>query len=157
MITSIKIHINQIEILYFAIIINISAALGAIFGGYFDDKVSPFKTIRCSLYGLIFFGLILLFNENKTFFWVISFFLGLFIGPLQSSSRVLITKIIPEIKSAQFFGIAMFSGKITSFLGPLAYGSLVMLFESQKLGMLFVVSLFVISLVVLGKKEPNKI
>ena len=83
--------------------------------------------------------------------------MGLFIGPLQSSSRVLISKIIPETKSAQFFGFAMFSGKITSFLGPLVYGSLVMLLESQKLAMIFVVFLFVVSLVVLGKKEPDKI
>ena len=148
---------NKIEILYFAIIINISAALGSIFGGFFDDKFSPFKIIRISLIGLIFFGVILLLNENKNLFWITSFFLGAFIGPLQSSSRVLITKIIPEKKGAQFFGFAIFSGKITSFVGPLIYGMLVMLFESQKFGMFFVVILFVISYFILGNKEPVKI
>ena len=148
---------NKIEILYFAIIINVSAALGAIIGGYFDDRFTPFKTIRISLYGLIIIGLVLILNENKTFFWVVSFCLGLFIGPLQSSSRVLISKIIPEKQNAQFFGFAIFSGKITSFLGPLIYGSLVILFETQKLGMLFVIFLFVISLLILGKDEPKKI
>ena len=83
--------------------------------------------------------------------------MGLFIGPLQSSSRVLITKIIPEKKGAQFFGFAIFSGKITSFVGPLIYGSIVLLFESQKFGMIFVITLFIISLIILGNKEPNKI
>ncbi len=148
---------NKIEILYFAIIINLSAALGAIFGGYFDDKFSPFRVIRLSLFGLIIFGIMLILNEDKNLFWIISFFLGLFIGPLQSSSRVLITKITPEKKGAQFFGFAIFSGKITSFVGPLIYGSLVFLFESQKFGMMFVITLFIVSLIILGNKEPNKI
>ncbi len=148
---------NKIEILYFAIVINLAAALGAIFGGHFDDKFSPFKVIRLSLLGLIIFGIFLILNEDKNLFWIISFCLGLFIGPLQSSSRVLITKIIPEKKGAQFFGFAIFSGKITSFVGPLIYGSIVLLFESQKFGMIFVIILFIISLIILGNKEPNKI
>ena len=148
---------NQIEILYFAILINVSAALGAAIGGYFDDKFSPFKIIRLSLLGLIFAGLFLISIENKNLFWIVSFFLGIFIGPLQSSSRVLLSKIVPEKRGAQFFGFAIFSGKITSFLGPLIYGSLVMSFGSQKFGMIFVIILFVISFYILGKNEPNKI
>ena len=126
-------------------------------GGYFDDRFSPFKTIRISLLGLVFTGLILILIDNKTSFWVISFFLGFFVGPLQSSSRVLLSKIVPEDRGAQFFGFAIFSGKITSFLGPLIYGSLVMAFESQKFGMLFVILLFLISFFILGKNEPNNI
>ena len=81
----------------------------------------------------------------------------MFIGPLQSSSRSLITKITPEKRGAQFFGFAIFSGKITSFLGPFIYGSLVMLFDNQKLGMLFVIILFAVSYIILGNKEPSKI
>ena len=148
---------EQIEILYFAILINVSAALGAVLGGYFDDKFSPFKTIKLSLLGLIFSGLLLISIEDKNLFWITSFFLGFFVGPLQSSSRVLLSKIIPEKRGAQFFGFAIFSGKITSFLGPIIYGSLVMLFDSQRLGMMFVILLFFLSFFILGKDEPMKI
>jgi len=42
-------------------------------------------------------------------------------------------------------------------LGPLIYGSLVMLFDSQKTGMLFVIILFIIAFLILGKTEPQKI
>ena len=149
--------LTNIEILYFAILINISAAIGALVGGKLDDTFSPFKTIKFALIGLIIIGLILILTQNETLFWVISFFLGFFIGPLQSSSRVLITKIIPEEQGGQFFGFAIFSGKVTSFLGPLIYGSLVMLFDSQKTGMLFVIILFIIAFLILGKTEPQKI
>jgi len=149
--------LNNIEILYFAILINLSAAIGVIIGGYFDDKYSPFKIIKISLLGLIIFGFILIIIENQILFWFVSFFLGFFIGPLQSSSRVLITKIIPEERGGQFFGFAIFSGKITSFLGPLIYGALVMIFDSQEMGMLFVIILFIISFFILGRQEPAKI
>lgn len=150
-------NFSQIEILYFAILINVSAALGAILGGFFDDKFSPFKVIKISILGIIFFGIILLLINDKNLFWLVSFSLGIFIGPLQSSSRVLLTKIIPEERGGQFFGFAIFSGKVTSFLGPLIYGIIATSLNSQKFAMTFVILLFIISIVLIGNKEPDKI
>lgn len=150
-------NFSQIEILYFAILINISAALGAILGGFFDDKFSPFKVIKISISGIICSGIILLLINEKNLFWLVSFSLGLFIGPLQSSSRVLLTKIIPEERGGQFFGFAIFSGKVTSFLGPLIYGIIATSLNSQKFAMTFVILLFIISIVLIGNKEPDKI
>ncbi len=150
-------NFSQIEILYFAILINISAALGAILGGFLDDKFSPFKVIKISILGIIFFGIILLLINDKNLFWLVSFSLGIFIGPLQSSSRVLLTKIIPEERGGQFFGFAIFSGKVTSFLGPLIYGIIATSLNSQKFAMTFVILLFIISIVLIGNKEPDKI
>ena len=150
-------NFSQTEILYFAILINISAALGAILGGFFDDKSSPFKVIKISILGIIFSGIILLLINDKNLFWLVSFLLGIFIGPLQSSSRVLLTKIIPEERGGQFFGFAIFSGKVTSFLGPLIYGIIATSLNSQKSAMTFVILLFIISIVLIGNKEPDKI
>ena len=150
-------NFSQTEILYFAILINISAALGAFLGGYFDDKLSPFKVIKISISGIIFSGIILLLINEKNLFWLVSFSLGLFIGPLQSSSRVLLTKIIPEERGGQFFGFAIFSGKITSFLGPLIYGIIATSLNSQKFAMTFVILLLIISFFIIGNKEPDKI
>ena len=150
-------NFSQIEILYFAILINVSAALGAILGGFFDDKFSPFKVIKISILGIIFSGIILLLINDKNLFWLVSFSLGIFIGPLQSSSRVLLTKIIPEERGGQFFGFAIFSGKVTSFLGPLIYGIIATSLNSQKFAMTFVILLFIISIVLIGNKEPDKI
>ena len=150
-------NFSQIEILYFAILINVSAALGAILGGFFDDKFSPFKVIKISILGIIFSGIILLLINDKNLFWLVSFLLGIFIGPLQSSSRVLLTKIIPEERGGQFFGFAIFSGKVTSFLGPLIYGIIATSLNNQKFAMTFVILLFIISIVLIGNKEPDKI
>ena len=150
-------NFSQTEILYFAILINISAALGAFLGGYFDDKLSPFKVIKISISGIICSGIILLLINEKNLFWLVSFSLGLFIGPLQSSSRVLLTKIIPEERGGQFFGFAIFSGKVTSFLGPLIYGIIATSLNSQKFAMSFVILLLIISIILIGNKEPKKL
>ena len=150
-------NFSQTEILYFAILINISAALGAFLGGYLDDKLSPFKVIKISILGIIFSGIILLLINEKNLFWLVSFSLGLFIGPLQSSSRVLLTKIIPEERGGQFFGFAIFSGKVTSFLGPLIYGIIATSLNSQKFAMSFVILLLIISIILIGNKEPKKL
>ncbi len=142
------------EILYFAILINLSAALGAVVGGFYDRVLTSFKVIQYCIIGLILFGIFLILIQNEIYFWIVSFFLGLFIGPLQSSSRVLISDLIPSKKGGQFFGFAVFSGKITSFLGPLVYGFLILSFNDHRIGMFFVIILLVVSLLILGKKNP---
>ena len=142
------------EILYFAILINLSAALGAIIGGFYDRIISSFRVIQCCIIALIAFGIFLILIKNEIYFWIVSFFLGLFIGPLQSSSRVLISDLVPSKKGGQFFGFAIFSGKITSFLGPLAYGFLILIFDDHRIGMCFVIILLIFSFLILGQKNP---
>ena len=103
---------------------------------------------------LIAFGIFLILIKNEIYFWIVSFFLGLFIGPLQSSSRVLISDLVPSKKGGQFFGFAIFSGKITSFLGPLVYGFLILIFDDHRIGMCFVIILLILSFLILGQKNP---
>ena len=142
------------EILYFAILINLSAALGATIGGFYDRIISSFRVIQCCIISLIVFGIFLILIKDEIYFWIVSFFLGLFIGPLQSSSRVLISDLVPSKKGGQFFGFAIFSGKITSFLGPLVYGFLILIFDDHRIGMSFVIILLIFSFLILGQKNP---
>ena len=110
--------------------------------------------IQYCILALIVMGIFLILIKNEIYFWVVSFFLGLFIGPLQSSSRVLISDLIPSKKGGQFFGFAIFSGKVTSFLGPMVYGLLILNFDNHRIGMSFVIILLIFSFIILGQKNP---
>ena len=123
-------------------------------GGFYDRTISSFRVIQCCIISLIVFGIFLILIKNEIYFWIVSFFLGLFIGPLQSSSRVLISDLVPSKKGGQFFGFAIFSGKITSFLGPLVYGFLILIFDDHRIGMCFVIILLIFSFLILGQKNP---
>ncbi|MBT8478044.1 MAG: MFS transporter, partial [Gemmatimonadetes bacterium] len=54
--------------------------------------------------------------------------IGVFVGPNQSASRSLMGRFVPEKHKGEFFGFFAFSGKVTSFMGPMLLGALVVPF-----------------------------
>ena len=94
---------------------------------------------------------------TEIWFWVFALLVGIFIGPVQSSSRSLVARYAPAEHRAQIFGFYMFAGKSTSFIGPAIYGWLVMVTGIERSGMLIVLVFFIVGLIILGSKEPKKI
>jgi len=130
------------EIMYFGIVLNITAGLGAFGFGYCDDRLGGKATVLISLAGLLLASLMALTVTSKMWFWVAGVLVGIFSGPNQSASRSLLARLTPENKENEFFGFFAFSGKFTAFLGPLALGVLTDLFHSQRAGMSIVLVLF---------------
>lgn len=148
---------TQTEILIFAIALNISAGLGAIGGGWADDRLGALPTIRYALIGLMICGTIAICAPSKEVFWAATVILGLFVGPCQSASRSYVARRAPEDSKASLFGLYMLSGKATSFIGPLLYGWLVYFTGIERAGMAIVIILVVIGYVLLPKdKETSR-
>ena len=143
---------TQTEILLFAISLNIAAGLGAIGGGWADDRLGALSTIRYALIGLIIFGVIAIGAPSKEVFWGATIVLGLFVGPCQSASRSYVARRAPEQSKASLFGLYMLSGKATSFIGPLLYGWLVYFTGIERAGMAIVILLIVLGYVLLPKE-----
>ena len=107
------------DLLILSILMNVTAFIGAIVGGYANDKFSSKSVIIFSLLGLIISSSIILFVKSQLFFLIFAAINGFFIGPIQSASRVFITRSIDENNQASGFGLFALSGKLTSFIGPL--------------------------------------
>ena len=135
---------NQTEILIFAIALNITAGLGAILSGKLTDSLGPSVIMRASLLSLTALGIVAILATDKSVFWAASLALGLFIGPCQSSARVWMAKRVTEEHTASMFGLLAFSGKVTSFIGPLFYGWLVVLTGYERSGMAIVIILLLL-------------
>ena len=140
---------SQTEILIYAIGLNLTAGVGAFFGGIVTDRFGVPKTIRLSLWGLLLLGAVCICAPNKEIFWVSGLSLGLFIGPCQAASRVWVSLVAPENDRASLFGLFMMSGKLTSFIGPLFYGWLVLASGTDRAGMLIVLILLAAGLATL--------
>jgi len=82
------------ELLQLSILMNTSAVIGAIIGGYFNDLLGSKKIIVLSLLGIIISSILILFSFSKMYFFVFATINGLFIGPIQSASRVVISKML---------------------------------------------------------------
>ncbi|MDQ0145255.1 MULTISPECIES: MFS transporter [Pseudarthrobacter] len=118
------------QVIFFAIFGNVVAAVGAVIGGFLDDKVGPKAVITGSLVGLLIAGtaILALGNGNyslfgmewagSTTFWVFGLFLCLFVGPAQSSSRAYLARLAPHGESGELFGLYATTGRAVSFLAP---------------------------------------
>ena len=161
------------EIFLFAIVLNITAGLGAFLLGFLDDVIGGKRTIQISNIGLIIAALIAVFSPNrdlfelsvpfvgqliitgKTFFWLAGILIGIFSGPNQSASRSLMARFIPKQKENEFFGFFAFSGKATAFAGPFLLGYLTLAFGSQRYGIAVVLAFLVIGSLLLRSVDEK--
>tara|TARA_B100001250_G_scaffold299307_1_gene260919 strand:- start:117 stop:1343 length:1227 start_codon:yes stop_codon:yes gene_type:complete len=143
------------DLLILSILMNVTAFIGAIVGGYANDKFSSKSVIIFSLFGLIISSSIILFVKSQLFFLIFAAINGFFIGPIQSASRVFITKSIDENNQASGFGLFALSGKLTSFIGPLLVSTITYISSSQRIGFSSAIILLLIGLLILLKVKQN--
>jgi UMF1 family MFS transporter len=146
---------TQQDILIFAIGLNITAGIGAIIGGPLTDRWGAIYIIRTSLICLFLLGLVCLMTPSLTIFWVASLCLGFFIGPCQAAGRVWVSHLAPPENRASLFGFLTLSGKLTSFVGPVLYGWIILVTGLERAGMVVVLGLFAIGFFLLPKQRAN--
>ena len=143
---------SQTKVLVFGIILNITAGLGAALGGIADDRLGSVRVMRLCLLALAGLGIGAILAPSEMLFWVAGALLGIFIGPLQSSARAYVARRAPPDQRASLFGLMMFSGKATSFVGPLLYGLFVAGTGSERAGMAVVILMLVASFAVMPRR-----
>ncbi|RDV12058.1 MFS transporter [Arthrobacter sp. RT-1] len=164
------------QVIFFAIFGNVVAAVGAMIGGFLDDRVGPKAVIIGSLVGLLIAGTVILVLGNgdyvffgmdwagSTTFWVFGLFLCLFVGPAQSSSRAYLARLAPHGESGELFGLYATTGRAVSFLAPALFTlciavatPMVASGQAQRWGILgIMVVLLAGLLVLLPVKSPGK-
>ena len=138
------------------VIVQITAAIGAVVFGYIQDRIGAKLTYNLTL-GLWFFAVLGIWGVtditawfNNTFdatieaqymFLYIGVLAGLSLGSSQSASRALVGIFSPEEKSAEFFGFWGLSNKLAGVFGIIGLGLLQAQFGLQT-SVLFCAALF---------------
>ena len=144
------------EVLFFGIIVNIAAGIGAWCFGYLDDRLGGKLTIQITLIGFVIAATIAVVPQEKIWFWIAGILVGLFAGPNQSASRSLMGRFVPQNKETEFYGFYAFSGKATAFLGPLLMGVITQASGSQRFGMATVGLFFIVGGLLLRTVDEQK-
>ncbi|RJP18898.1 MAG: MFS transporter [Candidatus Omnitrophota bacterium] len=142
-------HFTMQEIMMLGVGLNIAAAIGAFGLGFLDDRIGGKKTVQISLIGLILAAILAVFGSQKWHLWAGGVIAGIFSGPNQAASRSLMGRLVPREKENEFFGFYAFSGKATSFLGPLLFGILTERLNTQRAGMFIVILFFICGSIIL--------
>jgi len=137
------------DLLKLSVLMNITAFIGAFVGGMANDKYGSKIVIIFSLVGLILSSVAILFTFSASTFFFLAAINGLFIGPIQSASRVVITSMLNKNNQGKGFGLFATSGKLTSFVGPLLVGTVTFLTASQRIGFSAAIILLLSGLIIL--------
>lgn len=88
----------------------------AIIFGRLSYKVSTEKLIMLCIVAYLGIAVFAVFLRTQVQFWILAILVGMFQGGIQALSRSYFTKIIPEEKTGEYFGLMDICGKGASFM-----------------------------------------
>ncbi|MFW0810781.1 MFS transporter [Bacillus pumilus] len=120
---------GQFILLY--LVSTISSIIGSFLFGYITKAIGAKRSITV-VYVILIVALILAVTATTEWiFWVAGSLFGISLGASWGASRILIIELTPKEKRGQFFGLFAFSGKVSSIIGPIIYGSVTLLFAEH--------------------------
>ncbi|MCA1029818.1 MFS transporter [Bacillus timonensis] len=119
---------GQFILLY--LVSTISSIIGSFVFGFITRRVGAKRAVTIVAFVLIIALILAVLATNQTVFWVSGSLFGIALGASWVTSRTLIVELTPDHKRGQFFGLFAFSGKISSIVGPLIYGTITLLLAS---------------------------
>ena len=152
----------------------VAAITGAIFswaGGYIDRAIGPKKLIIICIITLTLVCILIVgtsrdaffsapLSETSTFPDKLFMFCGALIGGaggvLQATSRTMMVFQANKERMTEAFGLYALSGRATAFLAPGLVALVTDLTQSQRLGILPIIGLFMIGLVMLVWVDPKE-
>lgn len=130
-------------------LIQVSAAAGAMVSGPVAKRIGTLKTIRITIVIWIVALLgIILFRSIRDFY-ALSVCAGSVLGGTQATARAYMAIEAPEGKKAEFFGFMTFSTKAAAIFGPLLYGTISDWTNNPRISVLSLEGLFLIGLVLM--------
>jgi UMF1 family MFS transporter len=121
----------------------------ALFFGYLGDRIGAKRGILIGL--LVYAGITVYayFLDTVAEFYALAVTVGLVQGGVQSLSRSLFGRLVPEGKNAEFFGFYNMMGKFATVLGPLLIAIVASTTHNERTSIISLVLLFVIGGVLL--------
>ena len=137
---------STVGIIMFGIAANLVAGIGVFLGGRIDDKVGPRPVIIVGCLGIIVLGLVVLFFGSVAVFWAAGLAICLFVGPVQSASRNLLTRLSRPGRETENFGLYATTGRALGFLGTGAFALVVWIASDTRAGILGIVLVMALGL-----------
>lgn len=138
------------ETLVMILLVNTTAAFGALAFGELQSRFRSRPTLVCTL--ILWIGAVLLAYaaETRSTFWIASNLVGFAMGASQSAGRALVGQLTPLNRTAEFFGLWGVAVKLSAIAGPLTYGISIFFTQgNHRMALLSTLFFFVTGLLIL--------
>lgn len=160
------------ELGVFGILLTITGTIGALVGGRLDDRFGAKPVIMGAIIVLasVCVGVLSLGRDHILFvvttpppgddlygsipekmFVALGLAIGSVAGPMQASSRSLLARLVPAQEAGRYFGLLALSGKVTSFMAPLAVAIATAVFRTQAAGPAVLIVFFAVGALLLSR------
>ena len=166
---------KSLELTAYGLILSLFAVAGGLLAGWLDGRIGPKRALTIEILGVIASQIMVLGNTRASLFytafypadhaplWTGPMFrslpeLGLLVSGIvgaitvtaaYSSSRTMLTRVVPPEKIGIFFGLFVIAGSATMWLGPLLVQLATLWSGSQRVGLLPIVGLLISGIVLL--------
>jgi len=144
-------HFAQGELVAMLGLVQLSALLGSLAMAAPTDRLGPKRVVRAALLwwtGVVVFAF---FATTKAWFFVAAGLAGLGLGCVQAASRAFMARLVPDGREAEMFGFYALCGRTGAVLGPILYGTISALFESQRPAILCVACFYLAGWILVGR------
>lgn len=144
------------ELVAIFIVVQLSAAGGAILFGWIQDRLGSRPSIQISLVIWIAVCVAAAAAITKPQFWAIALFAGLGIGSLQASSRALVGLLSPRSKSGEFFAFWGLANRVAYAIGPAVFGIVSSASGSQRIAILATAIFFLAGVIAMSTVSVSR-
>ena len=141
------IGLEPAQLIVFFLVVQGTAFIGSMVFGYLVDWWGNKKALMLSI---VIWSVVILWARFIGFlgapvkeFYLLGILTGMVLGGSQSAARSLLGSFTPPDKGAEFFGFFALCGKFAAILGPLIYGTMVVITGNLKSGILVLLALFI--------------
>ena len=117
--------------------------------GYLAEKFGLFNMLVVGILIYILICIYSLFITSATDFFILAGLVGLVQGGVQSVSRTIFSRLIPQDKATEFFGFYNLIGKSAVVVGPALVGWMAYIFNNPKAGIVSLLILFIPGIIIL--------
>ncbi|MBI5936222.1 MAG: MFS transporter [Betaproteobacteria bacterium] len=118
-------HFDTQQTIQLILVVNVTAAIGALAFGYVQDRIGHKRAIGLTLLGWLLMVALAYTATEPGRFWLAANVAGLCLGASQSAGRAFVGYLSPAAYRAEFFGLWGLAVKLSSILGPVTYGAAV--------------------------------
>jgi len=123
----------------------------ALLFGWLGDRIGARRGILIGLLVYVAITVYAYFLDTEAEFFALAIAVGLVQGGVQSLSRSLFGRLVPDGKNAEFFGFYNMMGKFATVLGPLLIAVVAAITHNERASIISLVLLFVVGGVLLWR------
>jgi len=144
-----ELGMSQGTILLCFLMIQFLAMPGTLFCEWLASRIGTLRAIQTTL--LLFIGMtVYAYTMHHTWeFWLLAVVVAMVLGGSQALSRSLFASLVPQKRSAEFFGFYAISAKFASILGPFIFALVRQLTGSTRTGILALAVFFIVGILAL--------